>query len=289
MKRFFKILGCGLGLVFITPFLVCAQTYINENFESDTLGSAPTDALQKNAVQVTVATGTGNIGTSQVANFNDILTTGGGSGGDLEYSTSAAVGNLYIRFDLLNNNPTATGSAANPCIIGVGAWDTGAGTKLGAAANRAFGVEFYQDGASSTLRLRVNSTAVVTSTYTMTALQQVAIWVNDSDSATLTYARPDNGSAATLGIDSFVVWVNNSLVGTEADTGIAMFSTITTGNTTLGRFGFNSSSGTVTNFLMDNLFVGDVSAAIPEPSTYGMILIGALLFGWWGSHTRRVF
>jgi len=259
-----------------------AVTYINETFEDDTIGVAPADPAQKNVAQVTVAAGTGVIGTDNVARFND---TSVSAGGDLEYNvgTTNTVGNLYIQFDLLNNAPGNTGSAVNPTIFGLGPWSDASGTKLGAAANRAFGIEYYQTGSSSTLKVRSNSTALVTATYDMLTLQTVKIWVNDNDSATLDYIRPDDLTTATLSANSFVIWVNNALVGTETASGLGMNVVgigSTVGDTTLGRLGFNSSSTTLTDFSIDNLLVTDV-AAIPEPSTVGLLLFGVGLLGWY--------
>jgi len=260
------------------PLRAHAVTYINETFEDDTIGSAPADAAQKNTNQVTVAAGTGVIGTDQVAHFNDTSSTANGT---LEYNvgTSNTVGSLYIQFDLLNNAPGSTGSATNPVIFGVGPWSASTSIKLGANANRSFGVEFFLTGSSSTLKIRTNATAFVNTTYNMLALQTVKIWVNDDDSATLAYTRPDTSATATLGVNSFVIWINDSLVATETDSGFGMNPLITVGNTTLGRLGFDSTTATTTDFSIDNVLVTDV-AAIPEPTSAALVLCGGILLGW---------
>lgn len=268
------------------PLRAHAVTYINETFEDDTIGLAPSDPAQKNATQVTVAAGTGVIGTDNVAHFNDINS---GVNGVLEYNVGAsAVGNLYIQFDLLNNAPNATGTAANPIIFGVGPWSTSSGIQMGANASRALGVEFYQTGSSSTVRVRSNSTALATATYDMLALQTVKIWVNDNDSTTLDYIRPDDSTTATLGANSFVVWINNALVGTETASGLGMNVVgvgSTVGDTTVGRLGFDSTTTTLANFLIDNLLVTDV-AVIPEPSSAALLLGGCLTLGWFARRRR---
>jgi hypothetical protein len=200
-----------------------------------------------------------------VADYNDTSATGGG---DLEYNVGASgLGNMYISFDLLNVASGTTGTAANPIIFGVGTWNNAAGALLGANANRAFGVEYYQTGASSTLRLRVAGTAVYTTTYSMSSIQNVEIFINDSDLTTLSYVRPDGLGTASLAADSFVIYINDTLAGAAA-TGYAMNTAITTGDSNLGRLGFNSSSTTVTHFNIDNIYVTSV---VPEPAAVALL------------------
>ena len=280
MKQSLFFASVILSLTLLTP-VARAVTYINETFEDDTIGLAPSDPAQKLVSQVTVAAGTGVIGTDNVAHFNDI---NAGVAGNLEYNVGATntVGSLYIQFDLLNNAAGDTGSAVNPIIFGVGPWSDSTSIKLGANANRAFGIEFYQTGATQTLKIRSNSTALVTATYDMLALQTVKIWVNDNDSLTLDYIRPDDSTTATLSANSFAIWVNDTLVGTETASGLGMNvvgAGSTVGNTTLGRLGFDSTTSALVDFSIDNLLVTDV-AAIPEPSTVGLLLCGLGLLGW---------
>jgi hypothetical protein len=274
------LLVAAISALSLMPSSAHAVTYINETFEDDTIGVAPTDPAQKLVNQVTVAAGTGVIGTDNVAHFNDTTT----ANGNLEYNvgTSNTIGSLYVQFDLLNNAPGNTGSAANPVIFGLGPWSASSGIQLGANASRALGVEFYQTGSSSTLKVRSNSTALVTATYDMSLLQTVKIWVNDNDSTTLDYTRPDNLTTATLGANSFVIWVNDALVGTETVGGLGMNVAgvgSTVGNTTLGRVGFDSTTTTLADFSIDNLLVKDI-AAIPEPSSAALLLSGVILLGW---------
>jgi hypothetical protein len=267
----------------LLPLRAHAVTYINETFEDDTIGLAPADAAQKNVSQVTVAAGTGVIGTDNVAHFNDVNS---GVTGILEYNVGApsnTVGNLYIQFDLLNNAPVATGTAANPIIFGLGPWSDSTGQKLGANANRAIGIEFYQTGATLTLRVRSNSTAVAQTTYNMLTLQTVKIWVNDNDSSGISYTRPDTLATATLGANSAVVWINDVLVTGLTDSGFGMNvvgAGSTVGNTTLGRLGFDTTTTVLADFSIDNLLVTDI-AAIPEPSSAALILGGTILLGWY--------
>ncbi len=271
------LLAAILSAATLLPLGAQAVTYINETFEDDTIGVAPSDAAQKKVSQVTVEAGSGLIGTDNMAHFNDASSS---VTGNLEYNVGgSAVGNMFIQFDLLNNLPGNTGSAAQPVIFGVGPWSTATGIQLGANGSRSFGAEFYQTGSSSTLKLRTNGAVALNATYNMAALQTVKIWVNDDDTSTLSYTRPDNTSAATLGANSFVVWINDALLAGEADSGFGLNATNTVGNATIGRLGFDSTTAAVTDFSIDNLLVTDVTA-VPEPSAAALLSSGAILLGW---------
>ena len=267
-----------------------AQTvYLNETFETDTLGSAPTDSAQYRTALTTVVAGNATIGTGgQVAELNDNSSSGAAQ---LEYNVGgSALGSLYVQFDLLNNAPSGTGSGTQPLIFGIGNWSTSTSALLGSTANRAFGVEFSGLGATSTLKIRVDSTAVFTGTYTMTALQTVKIFINDHDSNTLDYLMPGTSTVATLAANSAVVFINDSLFSTETSSGFAMSVAgtsggNTTGNATLGRLGFDTSSTTINDFLIDNVYASSISA-VPEPSTYAAIA-GACLLGFACWRRRR--
>lgn len=259
--------------------LVHGQTiYINDTFESYAVGAVPTSLA---ASLVTVTAGTGVIGPDQVANLND---NNASSAGGLEFNAGdAALGSLYLQFDLLNVNPGSTGTAANPAIFGVGAWGQGTSLALNSNASRAFGLEFYGQGSSSTLKLRVGSTAVVTSTYDMAAVQSVQVWVNDNDANTLSFTRPDTATSGLLAPNSFIVFINGAQFG-SAQTGYAMNGV--EGDATIGRFGFYTGKTQVSmNFLIDNVYA---ASPIPEPSTYAAFLgLGALGAAAW-LRRRRV-
>ncbi len=285
MKTFLTI---AMSLVFATA-AVHAQ-YINEDFETDAIGLAPTDPALKFSAAVgntlTIA-GTGVLGTDNAARYND---TSNAVSGALEYNVgSAALGSMYISFDVLNNAPGSTGTAANPFIFSVGNWNPAASQLLNSSSKRSFAVNIFQTGASNTFRLVTETAAggAVTyqnASYNMLALQTVQIWVNDSQTTSLFYMRPDNSLTATLETNSFVVWLNGSLVGTELDSGYlmqgnALGSGNTAGNATVGRLGFNTTTATVADFSIDNLVVGD-PALIPEPSTCMLVGLAGLMLVW---------
>lgn len=273
-----------LGFSALLPLARAQTVYINETFESETLGNAPSDSAQYRTSLTTIVAGNATIGTGgQVAELNDNSASGASQ---LEYNVGgSALGSLYVQFDLLNNAPSGTGSGTQPMIFGIGNWSTSTSALLGATTNRGFGVEFSGVGDSATLKIRVAGTAVYTGTYTMTALQTVKIFINDNDTNTLNYLLPGTSTVATLAANSAVVFINDSLFSTETSAGFVMSTTTgsgnTTGDATLGRLGFNTSSTTINDFLIDNLYVSSFSA-VPEPSSFAALAGVAILgFALW--------
>jgi acetyl esterase/lipase len=227
--------------------------YLNETYEAHATGAEPGNPVLRRVKQVTVAEGGGRLGEGKVAHFRDHTDDGGA----LEYNVGkAGLQGLHVSFDLLNNRPDDTAAKA-VLIFGVGPWNTSSSLMLNANAKRGFSVEFSQTGAARTLALRVGSSAVLRSAYDLDAPQHVQIWVNDRDDATLTYHRPDNGKAAQLNPDSFVVWINGTLVEGQPAFGYAMQTSVTRGAVGLGRVGFSSSSTGRADFLLDNFRVTD--------------------------------
>ena len=65
--------------------------------------------------------------------------------------------------------------------------------------------------------------------------------------------------------NSYVVWINDQLIGPEY--GFGMHKDVTVGNTTIGRVGFSSSSTKTADFLIDNLRVVDPTGkSAPMPA-----------------------
>lgn len=254
-------------LTVLPAFFSPADVLLNETFESG-LGSALASNL------TTVTTGSGAIGSDNVADLNDDSATGASY---LEYNAgTSAAGALYVSFDLLSINPAGVGSSgSNPMTFGIGAWDNSTGYKLNANAARALGLDIYHDGDRSNLKVRVGSSAVYTATYTPSLLMTFQIWVNDSDSSTLTYTRPDTLESAVLSADSFVVYLNGTLIGSDT-AGYAMQTSVSSGDAVLGRVGFYTSSTVIAEFQLDDLHVESV---IPEPATLSLVAVfgGALL------------
>lgn len=253
------------------PLAASAQTvYINETFDTDTIGIAPTDSAQRRVSFVTVAAGVGAIGTDNALRFNDPNAT---DAYFIEYNAGgSALSGLYAQFDLINNIPNNIGSASHPLIFGIGAWSDSTSALLGANTNRAIAVEFYANGSGSTLRLRSGGTILGSNTtYDMSAQQTVKVWINDHGTNTINYTRPDNFNTATLNPNSVVVWVNDVLIGGGSASGFTLLSGFTTGSdASLGRIGFTSGSATILDFSVDNIYIAS-AAPIPEPSTYAAI------------------
>ncbi|MFH1496692.1 MAG: PEP-CTERM sorting domain-containing protein [Verrucomicrobiota bacterium] len=284
-----KLISTGLLLGAISSAVSHADTvYIDHNFDSETIGEAPAyDSLFRTAL-TTIEAGTGAIGTDNAARFNDSSST---LGGILEYNAGAqALGSLYMQFDLLNNDP-AGASTSGSLFVSVGNWNPSTGNLLNSSTKRSFTIEFSAD--TNALRLRGDNGAIVfSSTYTTSALQTVKIFANDNDSATLDYINPGTGLISTLNANSVVVFINDALVADEEASGFGMSVTgtsgaNTTGDATLGRIGFNSTSTNLADFLIDNVYVSSIPSAIPEPSAFAALLgLGAL--GFTAARRRRV-
>jgi hypothetical protein len=241
--------------VMVLSFLVAgflhAEVLLDETFD-DASGKLSPGKTLKRVNLVTVAPGQGAIGEDPAANFLDDSAE---ETGILEYNFDKA-GAYFISFDVLNSLPAA--EAGHRLIFGMGVANAMKDTQLGAAAKRAFSVEFEQIS-SKGLSIRSGKDAAQKSAYDGAALQQVKIWVNDNDTAELSYIRPDTKAAAKLGPDSVVIWINDKLVAAEMDSGFAMQTTVSKGDAVLGRLGFVSKSSDTTDFWIDNLHVESVS------------------------------
>lgn len=265
----------------IVPLCAHAQTiYLNETFDTDTLGAAPDDAALRRTGLVTVAAGSGLIGNDNVAHFSDAVTN---AGGILEYNVGTeALSSLYVSFDIFNNAANNTGSAANPIIFSVGNWSNTTGVALNSTANRSFGLELSQTGSSSTLKVRIGGTNIVQTTYDMAAVNTFKIFINDHSTNTVDYLVPGTSTTATLSANSAAFYINNTLVGSSLASGIGLNTTASggylLGDTTLGRIGFNTGSTGLADFLIDNVYASAIPSTIPEPST-AAALAGAGILG----------
>lgn len=236
--------------------------HLDETFEKQSIGPLTALAPLVRVQQVSVVDGGGKVGEGNVAHFNDSSIT---EGGWMEYNLgNRDLSSMFIEFDLLNNAP-GSGSNKMPIIFGVGPWNTSKDLVLNANAKRAFGLEFYQAGSYMNFTSRVGRHPAERNTYDLTVPQHVKIWVNDHDQNTLSYIRPDTGIEVMIQPDSFVIWINDKLIGAEY--GFGMHKDVTVGNTTVGRVGFSSSSTKTVDFLIDNLRVVDPTGeSAPMPA-----------------------
>lgn len=239
-------------LSFLVVGFLHAEVLLNQTFDDES-GKLSPGKLLKRVNLVAVEPGPAAMGGTPAAHFMDDSAE---EAGVLEYNFEKA-GAFFISFDVLNSLPAA--EAGYRLIFGMGKADESKSLKLGAAANRAFSVEMEQI-ASKGLSLRSGSVAAYKSaSYDGAAVQRVKIWVNDNDTAKLSYIRPDTKASAQLDPDSVVIWINDKLVATEPDSGFAMQATVSKDDAVLGRLGFVSKSTDTTDFWIDNLHVESVS------------------------------
>ena len=227
------------------------QVFLHETFETYEATSVPKVPQLQRVELTTVVDGAGKVGAGKVARFDDSDTSKGGA---MEYNLgSGPSSTLYLEFDAFNNGPDK-GDKSSTVIFGVGPWGDGRSLFLNSKAKRAFGFEMYQQ---KYLKLRVGDDTVADLKYDVTQKFNVKIWVNDHDSNSLSYKRPDNGESATLKPDSVVVWVNNALLDKSTSVGHPMHSAVTAGDAVVGRVGLSSSSSKISDFLFDNFHFED--------------------------------
>ena len=253
------------------PARVAAGELLSDNFESYTNGVAiPTVAAATSAVgvkasgQVTAVPGISAIGSGgKVGSLNDV----GGSSGQLEFNAGAtAQTTLAVSFDLYNNaTPSPTGT--QPINIGLLAWNSAVATAGGSSAKRIAGVTFNQFGALTTPVFSVQGTGTVyTGTYNLATKQSVTIYANDHDANSINYIGPDG--FRTLAPNSFSVFLNGVFVVTSTfnSSGTDNNNALLTGNSNLGRIGFNTSTANLGNWLIDNVVISDMPPGVVQPA-----------------------
>lgn len=229
--------------------------YLHETFDSYEIDAVPSVPELQRAAKVTVFDAGEKPLPGKVARFND---SDDEAGGAMEYAVgTGGSSNLYIEFDALNNDPEK-GDKNSVVIFGVGPWSEGKSLVLNSKSKRAFGLEFFQQ---KHIKLRVGDGVVAQVKYDPATAINTKIWINDHDTNTLSYKRPDNGEQVTLNADSVVVWQNDVLFGELDAAGTPMHSDVTQGDRVVGRIGLSSSSTKVADFLFDNLHVEDPSGA----------------------------
>ncbi|NBS84120.1 MAG: hypothetical protein EBS59_05415, partial [Verrucomicrobia bacterium] len=247
-----------------------------ESFETYTIGAAiPTVAAPattgvKGIGQVTAASGGALLGSgTKAAWLNDIISGSGGSG-QLELNAfDAAQSTLSISFDIANN-ATASATGTQPLNIGLLAWNTTVATAGGSSAKRICGVTLNQDGSLTTPVFSVQGgsggNSVYTGTYDRTKKQTVNIYANDQDASSVNYLGSD-GVYRTLAANSFSVFLNQVFVGAYAFNTVATDNsgTLLTGNSNLGRMGFNTSTTNLGNWLIDNVSMSTMPAGVVIP------------------------
>lgn len=254
-----------------------ATVFTNETFDTDVIGLASNDPTQQSITGgVLVAAGNATIGLDNVAELTDFSAS---DGQYLEYAAgTGGQSNLYIGFDVYNQNQApADASGTNQMTFSVGAWSDAGGTQLNSNSKRSFLIDIYYEGDRNNLKVRSDGVTLNTVDYDVAELQSFQIWINDDDSDTISYVRPDDLTLQTLSANSFAVWVNGDLLSTVASGDVMSLSGTgdTTGDAVVGRYGFITTTSTQANFLIDNVYASDV--VVPEPGSFALIGIGAAL------------
>ena len=272
--------SAGTGTV--TLNLNVVEPYVYETFESYTIGAAvplvaPSSVTSgiKAVGQVTGSAGNSIIGGvgGKVAWFNDV-STATGSTGQLEFNAGAS-GQSYLAASFeLYNNATPSASAGSALSVAFAAWNGANATAASSNIRKIVSLEFNQSGSLTTpawyvKRSGATSTAY-TGSYAVGSKQTVHLFTNDHDTNTINYVGPD-GNVRTLSSNSFAVFLNGNLIGSyafQANATGADGTTVLMGNSNLGRFCFNTTSGDLGNWLIDNVVVSDMptDVVIPAPA-----------------------
>ena len=234
---------------------------LDVNFESGTNGFAPAaDYVRPLANSTTQAIQVVNstlLGGSKAVQFLDRAVNTATSS-SLQYNF-ASNGAVVLSFSF---SPSYVGgTSANYLDFGLGQQATisAAGNLFCTARFRADGKVGFVSGGSS-----VATSAALAAGSSNT----ISIFVNDTDSAII-YA------GGTLAANTADYWLNGSLAYAGASFGTTVSALGTTNG--MGRVAiFDATTRTDLDYMFDNITV----AAIPEPATIGMVMLGALaLFG----------
>ncbi len=229
-----------------------ANLHFREDFETYAINAKPTATWQlaTNVVDATTSLGTG----LALALQDTSTTTAGGYEVNLAPDADSQLSQVHVRFNLRNLAPAQTEAGA--LHFSLGRFNASTSATLNAAANRSCALEFNRTG---TVNLRINGAVqpAAFNTYDRSVAHQIELFVNDHETESIAYVRPDLGAAAQLGPNRVVVFING-LYFSEA--------TLhnpggTSGQSTLGRLGFYSSTTDTIQMVADNIFVG----AIPPP------------------------
>ncbi|MBX7211676.1 MAG: putative Ig domain-containing protein [Verrucomicrobiaceae bacterium] len=258
-----------LSLLLLAQTTTHATELLNENFDSYTsaIPTVPVGTTTgiKAVGQTTAVAGISQIGLGgKVAYLNDV----GSSSGQLELNAgSVAQTTLAVSFDIYNN-ATPSASGTQPINVGLLAWNSAVATAGGSSAKRIAGVTFNQFGSLTTPAFSVQGNGTVfTGTYDLSVKQSVKIYANDHDTASINYIGPDS-VYRTLNANSFAVFLNGSFVITSTlnSTATDNAGTLLTGNSNLGRIGFNTSTTNLGSWLIDNVVISDMPAGVLPPA-----------------------
>jgi hypothetical protein len=184
----------------------------------------------------------------------------GGSAAGVEYhfasGTAAQFSSFRVDFDFAR---VAAGPAASLLVFGCGEFHSSTSLRLNTNAQRFLTVEFTGDGKANF----ISATGADSSGHALAAgKNHLTVFVNDKDTSSVSYARPDTGASQTLAANSVAFWLNaGHVLTTTLDTLDATAAgTVGTSETNFGRLGFvtfSTSTGMDWNF--DNVSVTELS------------------------------
>ena len=281
---------------------VQAQTpWLDENFSNYILNA-----------QLATTTSPNLINAGSFTRYTTVINDGGNvaryfknttaSGSQVMFGFSPNTGTLaprtsgFVSFKIKQNVNAAVGTALN---LDVGIGNAAAATTTSSSANRLIGLAFTQTGTSAGIVTvtkadgTANSTANSNVAYTgSTSFSTVRIWFNDSDTTTMPYTDP-SGASQTLAVNSFVVYIGNTLI-TSSASGTALAAAATGASLNFGKIGFSTASGTAIDFSIDDIYAADAppvvtsisitspnvaSGMVGYPFAFPVVADGATTFG----------
>jgi hypothetical protein len=238
-----------------------AQLLFSQDFSSSSLlsnyvnsgspGSGQWNAIGSGGTGVTVAISGGAL------TFTRTTASTGSFSRTTDFSPTP--GALIYKFDLAVSGNTAAQTTAAVFQIGSG-FGTANAAEINANVYARIGVNFSATNGNFTLR----DLGAAVNSPTFSGRQTIFLALNNSGS-TKHYVGPDSASHS-LGNDTINVWAGTSIVFS------AMNPTTATQSLTDLKFAFTAGTGTIA---IDNISV----TAIPEPSTYAVMLGLVALFG----------